>query len=206
MRMTTRNFLGRNFLGRNFLGHKFLAAMAVFFVAANGVPAWADEENQTPLWAQVKNETAIGHVPADNNTPVVPLTGLGTDIRFDPSKLDDSKIMISVQYAPPQAEATEDNSGGGTFESRSIRHVRDNVFEADGVLHLAGHDGRIKMPFTVAYDTTANPPKMILEGGMDVNTAQYASGEAKTLYPNMIPVRFHIVSQPLPPTAPPAEE
>ncbi|MFN3984461.1 MAG: YceI family protein [Rhodocyclaceae bacterium] len=82
------------------------------------------------------------------------------------------------------------------FESREVRVLGDNRFEAVGDLSIKGNSREVAAPFTV----TPQGDAMVFEGSFKMNRADFGVGEGMWgdfgIVANEVEVRFHVVAAP----------
>ena len=162
---------------------------AVCFIISLSFPAAAEEKEDTAQkWSQTEQSGVASSVPMEF---------FSSEVYFDPSMLDKSKIVLTATAHPPGEEMTDKNMQSGIFESTKIRRVKGNVFEAEGTMSIGDAKRTIKIPFTAAFDKTSAEPKIILDGAFDLNTSQYASSPEAEKYPTVMPIRFRITAEPV---------
>lgn len=155
-------------------------------------------------WAQIDDESYIVHTPEDAKDPAnrnaakIPFTNFVSDIFFDPEMLDKSSILFSATFHPATEAQSDSNTFSGAFQSTDIRQVRGNQFQANGKLMLGTGERRLSFPFTIGFVPNSETPQLVIEGYFEIQPAAHASAKEMPKYPNLVPIRFRIVAEPLP--------
>lgn len=181
--------------------HSFLSLIFVIIFLISGHVFAAD----MPIrWAQIDEDSYIVHTPEDAKDPAnknaakIPFTNFVSDIFFDPEMLDKSSILFSATFHPASEAESDDNTFSGAFQSTDIRQIRGNQFQANGKMMLGTGEKRLSFPFTIGFVPNSETPRLVIEGYFEIQPASHASAKEMPKYPNLVPIQFRIVAEPLP--------
>lgn len=174
-----------------------LALLATSTAAFAQYDPEANSQDVATGWVQKKEESFVAHIPQADGQPVVPFKFMATDIRFDPSQLDQSHMIISMNYTAPGSTEVK----GGTFFGNNIRKGKNGTFEAVGKIIIGTTERDAVVPFTAAFDKNSPTPKLLIDGNMTLSASEIAGHDNQSVYPPLAPIQFHIVTEPLHPLA-----
>lgn len=160
-----------------------------------------EELGRAQRWGQ-KEASRITHMPTDERIARVPVEHFGSEIRFDPTNLDESNFILTTTLKPtavsPAAPPEVAQGMQGMFISKKIKKTGTNEFEAEGDMIMNGRKVPMKVPFAASFSRTAAEPTIVLDGNYKILTSQFATGTQMSQYPNEIPLNFHIEATPIP--------
>lgn len=127
-----------------------------------------------PAWSVIPDKSMIEWTASYAGKPVTgSFKDLNATIMFDPEHLEESSVLVRINVSKiisddkdaEQALPAEDwfntaKFAEATFESKTMRHLEGEKYEAEGTLTLAGVAKTIKLPFTVHFydDKESTPP------------------------------------------------
>lgn len=178
----------------------FMLTLALLATAAPAFAQYdpvANSKDAATGWVQKKDESFVAHIPQTEGQNVVPFKFMATDIRFDPAQLDQSHMIISMNYTAPGSTEIK----GGTFFGNNIRKGKDGTYEAVGKVIIGTTERDIVVPFTAAFDKNSPTPKLLIDGNFTLSGNEIAGHDSPSVYPPQAPIQFHIVTEPLHPLA-----
>jgi len=166
-------------------------------------------------WSMVQDKSTIFYTNPSVGRGNIPVNNFDVQLNFDPSKLDNSRLVIRAdvssmflpsdavnielfQYLPKTTQVSGESPAAATFMSSAIKRRSSNEFVAEGGLRVGGKSRAVAIPFTVTLDRNVPGGMMIiLRGGFTANRIDFATESYAKSGPAQVPVSFEIAAVPM---------
>lgn len=170
--------------------------------------------NAAQRWMLVQERSSVVYGNRAVGQKPIPLTHYNLQLSFDPTKLEQSHIILTadvssmflpaksvnvplLEYLEPSTQVAQGPTRA-TFMSNKITRKNSHEFIAEGGLRIGEKSKPISIPFTVKLDRDVPGGMMIiLQGGFTANRADFATENYSSTGQGDVPVRFELAAVPL---------
>ncbi len=165
-------------------------------------------------WFLQQDKSSFTYTNRSASAQPIPITNYDMELNFDPSKLEQSRIVLTadvssmflparavnvelLEYLPPSTTVAKGTPSSAMFMSTVIKRSSGNNFVAEGGLRVGAKSRAMSIPFSVTLDKNAPGGMMIiLKGEFIANRADFATEDYSKTGSSDVPVKFELAAIP----------
>lgn len=166
-------------------------------------------------WFLQQDKSSFSYTNRSASAQPIPITNYDMELNFDPSRLEQSRIVLTadvssmflparsvnvelLEYLPPSTTVVKGTPSTAMFMSSAIKRSSGNNFVAEGGLRVGAKSRAISIPFSVTLDKNVPGGMMIiLKGEFTANRADFATEDYSKTGSSDVPVKFELAAVPV---------